>query len=436
MTSGQSRLPVRIYATLALFTVFAGDFWRNLLSWWGWGVLALVLVVASIVILVRTKPRLSARRIPKSFALFLSLAILSTAWSFYPGATLIGLAGLLAATTVGVTLALCLSWREIIRCLAGALRWILALSIVFEFVVAAFVRAPLLPFFTDYSSHDGKIPMAFYWSRGLLFDGGPIEGITGNRNLLGMIALIAIIVFAVQLAAKLVARGWAIAWLALAVAVFMLSRSSTVIVATVIVAAVLGLALWARRVGPEGRRPVYLTAAGVLAASVIAIFTLWNALLALFGKGEDLTGRLDIWASVIGLAGQRPAFGWGWMGYWAPWVEPFHDLAVRKGVTYLQAHNAWLDVWLQLGIVGLVLFVAVIAGVVWRSWFQAIDRPRRSLANELPYTATSLLPLLIVTALLAQSLAESRILVESGWVLLIVFVLVTKRQQLLAEELP
>ena len=78
----------------------------------------------------------------------------------------------------------------------------------------------------------------------------------------------------------------------------------------------------------------------------------WNALLGLFGKSDDLTGRLDIWNAVIGLAAQRPWFGWGWVGYWPPWVEPFDGLAVRNGVEYLQAHNAWLDVWLQLGIVG------------------------------------------------------------------------------------
>ncbi len=25
------------FAALMLFTLMAGDFWRNLLSWWGWG---------------------------------------------------------------------------------------------------------------------------------------------------------------------------------------------------------------------------------------------------------------------------------------------------------------------------------------------------------------------------------------------------------------
>lgn len=426
VTSAKGRLPMHSYATLALFTLLAGDFWRNLLSWWGWGALAFVIVIASIAVLVRTKPMLSARHLPKPLVLFLALAVLSTAWSFYPGATLIGLAALLSTTIVGVTLALCLSWYEVVRCLAAALRWTLALSMVFEFVVAAFVRAPILPFFTDYSNYVGKIPGAFYWSRGLLFSGGPIGGITGNRNLLAMIALIAIIVFAMQMATKLVSRSWAIAWLALAVGVFLLSRSSTVIVAAVITAAVLGLALWARRTSTQAHSSVYLTAVGVLTAAIIGVIALEDSLLGLFGKNDDLTGRVDIWASVVGLAGQRPAFGWGWVGYWVPWVQPFSDLAKREGVTYLQAHNAWLDVWMQLGVVGLVLFLAVVAGVLWRSWGQAIHRPWPRLANDLPYTATSMLPLLIVTALFVQSLAESRILVESGWGLLIVFALVTK----------
>ena len=38
-----------------------------------------------------------------------------------------------------------------------------------------------------------------------------------------------------------------------------------------------------------------------------------------------------------------------------------------------------------------------------------------------------MLPLLISVALLAQSLAESRILVESGWVFLVILAVKTKR---------
>ena len=33
----------RYLATLGFFTMTAGDLWRNLLSWWGWGAICLVL---------------------------------------------------------------------------------------------------------------------------------------------------------------------------------------------------------------------------------------------------------------------------------------------------------------------------------------------------------------------------------------------------------
>ena len=82
--------------------------------------------------------------------------------------------------------------------------------------------------------------------------------------------------------------------------------------------------------------------------------------------------------AVAALAAERPVLGWGWVSYWAPWAAPFDTLAERKGVLYLQAHNAALDVWFQLGAVGLVLFTALVVSTLWRSWFRAVDRPRRS----------------------------------------------------------
>ena len=129
---------------------------------------------------------------------------------------------------------------------------------------------------------------------------------------------------------------------------------------------------------------------------------------------------------MTGLAQQRPVFGWGWVSYWVPWVEPFTHLAERKGVTYLQAHNAWLDVWLQLGIVGLVLFLCLVVSTSARAWWIAVDRPQRRAGAPLPYSPVDLLPALLLAALFAQSLAESRILLEGGWILLCVIAITTK----------
>jgi exopolysaccharide production protein ExoQ len=433
----RSRFALRIFATFVLFTLLAGQFWRNLLGWWGFGAIAVIVLAGSIVFLVRTKPDWMWRWFPKSLGVFLVLATLSIAWSFYPGASAIGVALQWATTIAAVFLGVTLTWVELLRTLSLALRWVLGLSLLFEVLVGTIIRNPVLPFFVDYGTD--RVPAAFYWSRGLLFAGGPIEGIVANRNLLGFVALLAVIVFAVQVQSRTVKRGWGGTWLAVAVLTLALTRSATVVAAAAVVLVALLFALWTRKVGPLGRRSVYVTAAASVVAAVGAIVALTPQLLTALGKSDDLTGRFDIWRSVIELAGQRPAFGWGWVSYWAPWVEPFNDLAVRKGVEYLQAHNAWLDVWLQLGVAGLIAFGALALSTLWRSWFLAVDRPMiasRVGPREGAYPTTALLPLLLTVALLAQSLAESRLLIESGWMLLVVIAIVTKRQQGASPPMP
>lgn len=360
------------------------------------------------------------------------LATLSIAWSFYPGASALAVLTQWATTIIAVALGLVLSWGEILRTLGVALRWIVALSLLFELWVALWVREPLLPNFVNFEQ---PIPKAFYWSRDLLLSGGPIEGIVGNRNLLGFVALLAVIVSLIQLAADTVQRGWGIAWLIVSVATLLLTRSATVTVATLAVAVVAAFAMWTRRRPPEKRLPVYLTAALVAIASVITVTLAWTPLLKLLGKSSDLTFRFEIWSRVSDLANERPFLGWGWVGYWNPWVEPFNDLAVFRGVTYLQAHNAWLDIALQLGALGLIIFTTLVLSTLWRSWFIAVDQPRDAVPYS-SYRVGALLPLLLMTALLVQSLAESRILVEGGWTLLIMCAFLSKRGWHSPEEMP
>lgn len=436
MESPRRSALIGAYATFALFTLLAGQFWRNLLGWWGFGVAAALVLVGAIWLVVASRPRWTWRRVPKSTLVFLTFATLSIAWSFYPGASALGVALTLASTFVAVALALCLPWSAIARALAAAIKWVLALSLLFELWVAVFVREPLLPNFPDFDPDAEKIPMAFYWSRALLFEGGPIEGIQASRNLLAMTALLGLIVFGTMLASGAKRRVSGIFWLVVAGAVFALTRSATVVLVAVVVLVALGFALWARRMGPDRRSGVYWAAGGALVASVALLAVFWNRLLELFGKGEDLTGRLDIWDAVLGMIAERPVAGWGWVGYWNPFVEPFDDLAVRKGVVYLQAHNAWLDVWMQLGLIGLLAFASIVIGALWRSWFLAVDRPMDASGRSVPYSPAALLPLLVLVALIGQSLAESRILVESGWVLLIAIAWATKRRQWEHEPLP
>lgn len=406
----------RVLAGLGFFTLAAGDFWRYLLSWWGWGALLLVLLAAVIVELARG--RFDARTLPPTLLVFLALATASIAWSAYPGASALGAVALLSTTVFSVFVVWALPWRHLMAALGGALRWILGLSILFELVVSLVVQRRVLPFWVDYS-HLDVIPAAFYWSRNALLTGDRIQGIVGNANLLAMIALLALIVFALQFALGDAPRPWILLWMLVAVGTLVLTRSSTVIVATVVTAAVAGFVLLVRNRRGAVRAGMLGAGAALAVGAATAAIVLRGPLLEILGRSPDLTNRLGIWDAVAALAAERPVAGWGWMGYWAPWAEPLNELVVIRGVTYLQAHNAWLDVFLQLGALGLLAFTAFAGWTALRSWLTAID------GRDPAPVAAAIGPLVILTALLVQSLAESRLLTESGWALLVVVALLS-----------
>ena len=69
------------------------------------------------------------------------------------------------------------------------------------------------------------------------------------------------------------------------------------------------------------------------------------------------------------------------------------------------ASNAFLDVWLQLGLIGLVIFVVLVGPAFVRSWLLASRR--RSIVVAWPA--------LVLAAPETTALVESSILIEFGW---------------------
>jgi exopolysaccharide production protein ExoQ len=194
-----------------------------------------------------------------------------------------------------------------------------------------------------------------------------------------------------------------------------------------LVALVLAVLLVRRASTVRARRLTYVALTTLVVAGAIGAVLLRSQVLLALGKTDTLTHRTTIWSNVIDLAQERPVFGWGWVSYWAPWVAPFDSLAFNSGVRQLHAHNAWLDIWLQLGIVGLIVFGALVLSTLVRSWLIATDRPIVGVGRTRDYSAATLLPLLVVAALVVQSLAESRLIVEYGILLLVVFAVKTRR---------
>lgn len=416
-----------VYLPFVFFVLWAGDAVRYTISWWGYGVIVVSMTVVAIVMIVRAKKRgaWTWNVLPFFLVVFLGFVTLSIAWSYYRGATALGLLITWMATLLGFSVAVSFSWPQILRALGIAFRLILGLSVLFEFAISAFVRHPVLPLWVDYG-RTTHLPKLLYWSRDLLFEGGKIQGIVGNSSLLAMAALVGLIVFCVQWAGRSVNRRAGVLWVTVAVANIVLTRSATITVAIVVLALVLCAVLALRTAGARGTIAVYVALAALVVGAFAVVSRFSTAILAVLGKSEDLTGRLDIWQAVIALAQQRPVFGWGWVSWWVPWVAPFDTLAFEAGVRQLHAHNAWLDVWLQVGLVGVLLFGLLVLSTGIRSWQLAIEPTRSTPRDPGTFTAISLLPLLLLIALLVQSMAESRLLIEYGLFTLVIIAMKTK----------
>lgn len=422
----KTRLGVSAFAIAAFAFALGSNGVRYIVGLPAFFVLSGVMILATVVLFVRTKPeRFRWYRLPAPLYWFLTLAALSILWSAYRLESVLGVLALLGTTIAGVSLAFVLSWHELLRTLSAAIRWLLGLSLAFELWVSLFVREPLMTWWMQ--QPEGEKPLKLlYWSRDLLFEGGPIQGLLGSSTLLGFLALLGLILFAIQVRAGLVHRRYGWAWVGVAALVLLLTRSATVWVALAAVAAALAFAMWGRRFPQDRRMPLYGFAAAVLALVGVLLVFAREFVFGLLGKSGDLTGRADTWGKVWELVEQRPWFGWGWVSYWPTWVEPFKGLDTKAGVPVMSAHNAWLDVWLQLGLVGVLVFAPIVVLTLQRTWFRAIDQPRTGPGPALPFATSALWPLLVLVALIVQSLTESRLLIEWGWLLLVILAVKTR----------
>jgi exopolysaccharide production protein ExoQ len=102
--------------------------------------------------------------------------------------------------------------------------------------------------------------------------------------------------------------------------------------------------------------------------------------------------------------------GWGWVGTWPTTAFPFDIINYNLGTTHDNGLNAFLDVYLQVGLVGLILFSTLIGLAFGRGWLLASNK------HSVVY---AWVPLVLV-ALLSTSVFESSILIESGWLLVVV----------------
>jgi len=401
---------------VVLVVLFAGDFFRNLLTVPGWVTLALACAAWAIAALVMG--HVSWRTLPVTLLLTLAWIAISPLWSPYALTSAALTVGFFFTVCIGLALASLVSFEQLVNLVATALRLVLGASVVFEIAVAVGGK-PLYP--VGMSAPPGtSIELA--WSRGLFFvEGGRIQGIVGNANLLGMLVLFFLLITLVRLATgqrTLLTGGDAV----LALVLLYKTASTTVFLAAIAVAGVWTFAWLARRPQRAARVAIGALLASAIGAIAYAV-THWTSVAATLGKSPDMTNRFGIWEAVLERINVRPITGFGFVGWWPTW-EGWFGLHAIRNIRVQQAHNAWLDLAMQVGFVGVALFAAVLLSTCWMLW-------RRVAVSS---DSTALIAVAFMTAMTVQTLTESRILSEWGIAFLVILAITARRGSLVSSR--
>lgn len=153
------------------------------------------------------------------------------------------------------------------------------------------------------------------------------------------------------------------------VGLVLLSRSGTGAGGMIATLAAFG---FARRVSREQGRKVGATVviAGLSALlAIVGVLTFLPAIVSLYGKDLTFTGRTQIWSASLHAIGQRPWTGYGWGGVWLdPTREPTFGIVRRLGFIVFHAHNGPIELMLELGVIGLALYLAMFLATVRDGW--------------------------------------------------------------------
>jgi exopolysaccharide production protein ExoQ len=277
---------------------------------------------------------------------FIALTIISAVWSAAPGITLRRAVGLLGTGSFGAYLACRFTPHEVLRMTGAAFAAVVCLSIL------------VIIFVPSYGTAEGR----------------EIAGVFGQKNELGRAMIFAILaLWALVRDPESGHPVWALPALLAALALLALSRSAQAIVglAAAIVVAMPLLVVCARHFTKVNvRLATVLLIMIALLAFIVSAFA--EELLEVLGRDATLTNRTLIWELLIEFAQERPWLGRGYGAFWFTDVSLW--FADRWGALD-HAHNGYMDLWLELGYIGVASFILLLLTASKNAWNSYLIRP-------------------------------------------------------------
>ncbi len=194
-----------------------------------------------------------------------------------------------------------------------------------------------------------------------LENAGLWRGLWYEKNQMGAVMVIGATASAACLASPDPRRLVPALALALSCGLVLATQSKTSLLCLVLGLGVVG-GFWTLRKGGAAFAVVAIWTAVVLAALGIWIWETHSvAVLEALGKDPSLTGRTDIWESLMRKVAERPWTGYGYGAFWGKDSVPADWVRKETQWPVPSAHNGWIDLLVQLGWPGAVLVASLMA---------------------------------------------------------------------------
>lgn len=317
--------------------------------------------------------------------LFAGVTFLSMFWSANPAETFRASVAFVAVTAYASYLVMRFALDQIIRLMAVM------------FVISAAVNAVFIAVVPEFG----------------IDRNGLFTGVFAQKNALGYTAVLGVPTLII--AARSHRRLRLVYYSAAAVLVFLLigSSSKTMLLATIVPTVLMAVYhLFRSRRTLRGAVILSLFGSSVFAA---AFATANIALLADYlDKDVSLTGRIPMWENLAPIYLDRWLTGYGFGAAFGGYFSPVHELWIQTRWNPSHAHNAILQIALEVGVVGVLIFAILYA--------RSVSRAIRIVA-VVP-GAIGLWPLTFLTTVLMISITESGVTSESlGWMMWVVAIL-------------
>jgi exopolysaccharide production protein ExoQ len=331
------------------------------------------------------------------------LAACSVLWSVDPKLSLYRTIALAGTTAFGVFLAIRFSLEEQLRLLA------LVLGVV---ACASALVALLFPEYgvmTD--PHRGA------WS-----------GVFFHKNPFGRIMALATLVFFLLVLGFREKRLMALLGMTLSIALVFASLSQASLIVAIAGLAGVGVLTAMRRLSPRKQLVVLLIGAMVAALAATWVIRHEESVLSPIGRDPTFTGRTELWVVLLEKARARPWLGYGYGAFWRGEVGASGEVKEALDAWYpIHAHNGFLDLILELGVVGLLVFLLLLGIYGYRNYVWGMAH-RSSL---------SLWPVTYLLFFVFSNLAESALFRQNNiyWALYIATVFTVHASQTTNEGL-